>query len=170
MEISFGGQYDKALFYKAVLLANQPPRQRRIINNLMVIFMLAAGVVLVVRLVESRDVFENAPLITVLMIVAAFSLRSLLQPRLTARSLWANPGVRRKINGTISNRGITYILPNGNNQILWENINRIKKKPDLVTMITINGLLLIFPQWFFKNISDWNRFYSLIEKKVVSIK
>jgi hypothetical protein len=136
----------------------------------MLFFVLAAGVVLVMRLIESGDILKHATYITLLLIVAAFTLRPLLQPRLAARTLWANPGVQRKLNGTISNQGFTYILPNGKNHIPWENINRMRKRPDLVTMITITGLLLVFPQRFFKNVADWDRFNRLLDKKVVSIK
>jgi len=170
MEMSFRGQYDKELFYQAVLLANRPTRSRRLMNNMLLLFVFAAGVVLAMRLIESGDILDHATYITVLMIVAAFTLRPLIQPRLAARSLWADPGVQRKLNGTISNQGITYILPNGKNHIPGENINRLRKRPGVVTMITITGLLLIFPQRFFKNVPDWNRFNRLIEKKVISIK
>lgn len=170
MEISFRGQYDKDLFYKAVVLANQPVRSRRTMNLFMLLFVFAAGVVLVRRLIESGDILNYATYIALLMIVAAFVLRPILQPRLAARTLWANPTVQRKLNGTITNQGLTYILTNGQNRIPWENINRVRRMPNLVTLITITGLLLVFPKRFFKNQADWNRFNRLLEKKVVSIK
>lgn len=169
MEISFRGQYDKDLFYKAVILANQPVRSRRIMNLFMSFFVLVAGVVLVMRLIEGGDILNHATYIALLMIVAAFVLRPILQPRLAARTLWANPAVQQKLNGTITNQGITYMLANGQNRIPWENINRVRRMPDLVTFVTITGLLVVFPKRFFKNQADWNRLNRLLEKKVVRI-
>ena len=142
MEISFSGQYDQALFHKAVILANQPPRSRRIMNSLMVVFVLAAGVVLLQRILETGNILDHATYIALVMIVAAFVTRPFVQPRLAARSLWKNPSVQQKLKGTINNHAITYVLENGQNRIPWENINRLRKTPELVTLVTITGLML----------------------------
>jgi len=167
MEISFRGQYDKETFYKAVILANQPPRSRRIMNLFMLVFVLAAGAVLVERVVESRDITGNAAYLALLSIVAAFVTRPFLQPRLAARTLWNNPSVQQPLKGTIDNRGIIYMLPQGQNHIPWEIVNRMRKNPTIVTLITITGLLLVFPKRFFKNEADWNRFNALVDKKII---
>lgn len=170
MEISFRGQYDKDLFYQAVVLANQPDRQRRIMNYFMLVFVFAAGIVLVRTLFESGEILGNAGYIALVMIVGALTLRPMIQPRLAARTLWANPAVQQKLQGKINKQGLTYKLTQGQNRIPWEKIKRVRVKPALVTMITITGLLLVFPRRFFKNDADWNRFIKLIEMKVVSIK
>ena len=172
MDISFRGQYEKDLFYKAVVLANQPARNRKILNWFMLFFMLAAGVVLVQRAVENElvfDVYTNVA-ISILFGVAVFQLFVFLQPRFAARTLWNNPSVQRPLRGTISSRGITYALEAGQNHIPWENINRLRRNPSMVTLVTIKGLLLIFPKRFFKNDADWNRFNALIEKKVIVVR
>ena len=167
MEISFRGQYDKELFYKAVILANQPPRNRVIMNWFMLVFVLAAGAVLVERVIESKDITGNAVYISLLMIVAAFVVRPYLQPRLAARTLWNNPSVQQPLQGTIENRGIVYRLPQGDNHIPWEIINRMRKNSVMVTLVTITGLMLVFPKRFFRNEADWNRFNALVEKKII---
>ncbi len=167
MEISFRGQYDKESFYKAVILANQPPRNRKIMNWFMLVFVLAAGAVLVERVIESKDITGNAVYITLLSLVAAFVIRPYLQPRLAARNLWNNPSVQQPLKGTIDNRGIVYNLPQGQNHIPWEIINRMRKNSNMVTLITITGLLLVLPKRFFKNDADWNRFNTLVEKKII---
>ena len=170
MEISFRGQYDKDLFYRAVILANQPPRNRRLMNLFMGIFVLAAGVILVQRVIESGNILENAAYIALLMIVAAFVVRPIFQPRLAARRMWNNPALQRPLAGIVDKQGITYTLEAGQNHIPWENINRMKKNAAMVTLVTITGLLLIFPNRFFKNDADWGRFNALIEKKVIVVK
>jgi len=167
MEISFRGQYDKESFYKAVILANQPPRNRRIMNWFMLVFVLAAGAVLVGRVIESKDITGNAVYITLVSLVAAFVVRPYLQPRLASRTLWNNPSVQQPLKGTIDNRGIIYMLPQGQNHIPWEIINRKRKNSTMVTLVTITGLLLVFPKRFFKNDADWNRFNALVDKKIV---
>ena len=45
MEISFRGQYDKDLFFRSVMLANQPPKNRRFVRPFMLVFVLVAIVV-----------------------------------------------------------------------------------------------------------------------------
>jgi hypothetical protein len=92
-----------------------------------------------------------------------------LQPYFGARSLWANPSVRRKLIGVITNKGIIYQLEEGNNEILWERFNRLRKANNLVTLVTREGLLVIFPRTFFKNESDWQKFERLVDTRVVTI-
>ncbi|GAB4429735.1 MAG: hypothetical protein Kow002_18360 [Anaerolineales bacterium] len=172
MEISFRGQYDKNLFYKAVVLANRPSRSRRIMNGFLLAFILAAGVVIAQRAIESDfalDVYSYAAL-SILLGVAVFQVVVFFQPRFAARTLWNNPSVQRPLKGTISNRGITYSFPQGQNHIPWENINRMQRNASMVTFVTITGLMLVFPSRFFKNDSDWRRFNALIDKKVVVVK
>jgi len=170
MELSFRGQYDKETFYKAVVLANQPPRSRVIMNWFMLVFVLAAGAVLVDRVIESGDITANAAYIALLMIVAAFVARPFVQPRLAARGLWNNPSVQQPLQGTIDKRGIIYRLPQGENHFPWEIVNRMRRNSVMVTLVTISGLMLVFPRRFFRNEADWNRFNALVEKKVVSVR
>jgi len=169
MEISFRGQYDKDLFFKSVILANQPPKNRRFVQPFMMVFILVAIVILVARLIETGDILDNAMYIVVVMIVSAFLVRSYLQPYLGARSMWANPSVSRKLVGVVTKQGITYQLEAGTNEILWERFTRVRKADNLVTLVTREGLLVIFPRTFFKNETDWQRFERLVDTKIVSI-
>lgn len=170
MEISFRGQYDKELFFKSVRLANQPPKNRRFLQTFMLVFIIAAIAVLISRLIESGNILDNATYIVLVMIIGAFLARSYLQPYLAAREMWSNPSVRRKLNGVVTKKGITYRLEAGNNEILWERFLRVRKARNLTTLTTREGLLVIFPQRFFKNQADWERFNSLVDSMVVSIK
>jgi len=170
MEISFRGQYDKNLFFKSVMLANQPPKNRRFVQTFMLVFIAAAIGVLSMRLIESGDILGNATYIVLVMIIGAFLLRSYLQPYLAARELWANPSVQRKLAGVVTKRGIVYRLEAGSNEILWERFLRVRKVRGLTTLVTREGLLVIFPQHFFRNNADWERFNHLVDSKIVSIK
>jgi len=169
MEIPFHGQYDKELFFRSVQLANRPAGNRRYIRTFMLVFIAAAVVVLVSRLIESGDVLSNTTYIALIMLVGAFLVRSYLQPQFAARDMWRNPSVQRTLRGVITKKGITYRLKEGTNEIPWERFLRVRKTKNLTTLTTRDGLLLIFPQRFFKNESDWQRFNSLIDSKVVGI-
>lgn len=169
MEIPFNGQYDKELFFKSVRLANQPPGNRRFVRTFMLVFVVAAIAVLVSRLIETGNILGNATYIALVMLIGAFLVRSYLQPQLVAQKMWNNPSVRRKLTGVVTKRGITYQLEEGNNEIPWERFLRVRKAQNLTTLTTRDGLLVIFPQRFFKNNADWQRFNSLIDSKVVSI-
>ena len=168
MEISFRGQYDKDLFFKSVMLANRPPKNRRYVQIFMSVFIVIAIGVLISRLIESGDIYGNASYIVIVMIIGAFLGGSYLQPYFAARRMWANPSVRRKLAGVVTKKGIIYQLEAGNNEILWERFNRVRKVKNLVTLITREGLLVIFPRTFFKNEADWQRFEHLVDTKVVS--
>lgn len=169
MEIIFRGQYDKDLFFRSVMLANQPPKNQRLVRSFMLVFILAAVVVLIARLIETGDILGNAMYIAVMMIVGAFLARSYLQPYLGARNMWANPSVRRKLSGVVTKRGIRYQLEEGDSEILWERFNRVRKVNNLVTLVTREGLLVIFPRTFFKNDADWQRFERLVDTRIVPV-
>jgi len=169
MEIAFRGQYEKDLFFRSVMLANQPSKNSRIVRSFMLVFILVAIVVLIARLVETSDILGNATYIVVVMIVSAFLARSFLQPYLGARNMWANPSVHRRLAGVITKNGIIYRLEAVNNEIPWERFNRVRKANNLVTLVTREGLLVIFPRTFFKNDADWQRFERLVDTKIVSV-
>jgi hypothetical protein len=169
MEIAFSGQYDKELFFRSVMLANQPPKNQRLVRSFMLVFILAAVVVLIARLIDTGDILGNAMYIAVVMIVGAFLARSYLQLYLGARSMWANPSVRRKLSGVVTKKGIRYQLEEGHNEILWERFNRVRKVNSLVTLVTREGLLVIFPRTFFKNDADWQRFERLVDTRIVPV-
>lgn len=169
MEISFRGQYDKDLFYKSVMLANQPPRNRRTVQSFMLVFILVALVVLIMRLIQTGDILGHATYITLVMLIGAFLAQSYLQPYLTARKMWNNPSVRRKLAGVVTKKGIEYRLEVGNNEIPWDRFTRKRKVKNLVTLVTREGLLVIFPCTFFKNEADWQKFERLVDTKIVSM-
>ncbi len=169
MEITFRGQYDKDLFYKSVMLANQPPRNRRIVQSFMLTFIVVAIVVLIARLIETGDILGNAIYITSVMLIGAFLARSYLQPYLAARRMWSNPSVQRKLAGVVTRKGIEYRLEAGNNEILWERFTRVRRAKNLVTLVTHEGLLVIFPRTFFKSEGDWQKFERLVGTKIVSL-
>ena len=135
----------------------------------MFVFIVAAIAVLVSRLMETGDILGNATYIVLIMIIGAFLVRSYLQPYLAARSMWANPSVRRKLTGVVTKKGIVYQLEAGSNEILWERFMRVRKARNLITLVTREGLLVIFHRSFFKSDADWQKFERLVDTKIVMV-
>ena len=169
MEIKFNGNYEKDLFFRAVSLANQPPKNRRIMRTFMLVFILVGLYVLLLRLIETGDVLGHATYIAMMLIIIAYLSVSYTQPYLAARKMWSNEFVRQKLNGIITKKGILYQLKAGNNQILWDRFTRVRKSQLLFTLVTREGLLVIFPRSFFKNEPDWQKFVRLVETKIVPL-
>lgn len=168
MQINFYGQYDRELFFRAVKLANQKTKGRlRFLYFVLLVGFGALGVV-IYRLYESSDFRGNVVYLVAIFIITGVAVYDLLQPHLTARKLWANPGVQRELTGRITNKGIAYVFPEGTNEISWDKFNRLKKNSDLITLVRRDGLLLVFPRRFFKNASDWQKFDKLVTSRVVT--
>jgi hypothetical protein len=169
MEIKFQGRYDKALFYKAVSLANQSSRNRRWLQPVLLLLLAGVSIVLLVRLIVSGDVPGNASILAVVMIAAGFAARATLAPLFAARKMWANPALRDEMSGSVTPRGITYQLKVGVNEIPWRRFSRVRRVKNLVTLVTRDGLLVIFPQRFFVSDADWNKFNRLLETHLAAI-
>ncbi|MFH2040469.1 MAG: YcxB family protein [Chloroflexota bacterium] len=170
MEIKFRGKYDKNLFFRSVRLANQPSRNQRFLQPLMLVFVVVALGVLVVRLVNSGDLLGNASYIVVIMIAGSFVARAYMLPYLAAQKLWVNPSVQTELGGIVTRKGITYSLKQGQNEIPWNRFRRIRRAIGLTTLVTRDGLLVIFPKHFFKSDTDWLRFNQLVDSSIIVIK
>jgi len=168
MEINFQGQYAKDLFFRAVRLANRPAKNQQRFITMMTIFSIAAIGVMLYRIFETGDWKGNLILLVAALVLGGIVAWVYLAPYFTARKMWANPGTRRALKGQVTNRGITYILEAGINEIRWERFTRVRKTEDMVTLIRNDGLMVIFPPRFFKKTSDWRRFVKLVEGKFVS--
>ena len=163
MEIPFNGQYDRDLFFRAVKLANRPPRNQARFLGLISLFAVGAAALMTYRIVDTRDFAGNAIWLFAALIMVAALGWVYLQPYFLARRMWANPGTRRTLHGSITNRGIVYHLPEGRNEIRWERFRRLRRSEDLVTLIRDDGLLVVFPKSFFKKSADWRKFLKLLE-------
>lgn len=168
MQIEFQGQYTRNLFFRAVALANRPPKNRlRLLSILMVIAIGASGVILY-RIITSGDWVGNIVYLAAAIFMGGYSLSVFLRPYFAARKLWANPGTQRPLKGTINKLGIQYVFPEGKVTMAWKDLYRPQKTKILVTLIRRkDGLLVIFPRDFFKRERDWQRFQIRVDDSVV---
>jgi len=169
MEIKFRGRYRKGLFFSAVRLANRSQRSNQWVQPLMLLFTAVAIAVLIYRLITTGDILANATYIAVVMIAGGFIIGAYLQSYLAARKLWSNRNLQEELRGKVSNEGIEYKLQQGRNLIPWSRFNRVRRMLSLVALVTRDGLLLVFPRYFFSNDADWQKFNNLVDTRVISM-
>ncbi len=170
MQIKFNGQYDKKLFFTAVRLANEPGRVSRLMY---IMIALAFGVVVFMtaeELIATRDFAGNIIEIGLILLMGVVLYQAYLPPYLGALKMWNNTSVQRPLRGVIDKQGITYNFAEGNKNYAWSDFNRVRKTAGLITLITLGGMLLIFPRRFFKTDTDWERFTKLVDTRVISTK
>ena len=168
MQIKFNGQYDKELFFKAVRVANQPGRSSRIMYILVA---LVFGVLLVTttqKVIQTGDFVGNVIEIALILLMGVVLYQAYVPPFLGARNMWTEELARRIFKGKVTKNGITYNFPQGDKSYQWNGINRLRTTPSFITLITLTGMLLIFPRRFFKTDADWQRFTELIKTKVIA--
>jgi hypothetical protein len=169
MQINFKGQYDRDLFFKSVALANRPPKNRQRLLSFLLIIAIGAIGVIGYRMITSGDWLGNIVYLAAAIFMGGFVAQVFLRPYFVARKLWANPGTQRPLKGIVTNQGITYVFPEGENVIPWKRFNRLQKTDDLVTLVRNDGLLVIFPRSFFKSDSNWQKFNKLVDNSVAPL-
>ena len=158
MQIKFQGQYDKITFYRAVALANRPAKNRQRLLSILLVIAIGAIAIIGYRIIATGNWVENFVYLVAAILMGGFIAYIFYRPYYAARKMWANPGTRRPLKGIITNQGITYSLPEGENTIEWEQYNRLQRTGDLVTLVRKDGLLLVFPRNFFKSKKNWEKF------------
>ena len=170
MQIKFNGQYDKDLFFQAVRVANRPGRNARVMNILVA---LVFGVLLATttkNVIQTGDLAGNLISIALLLVMGFLLYQAYVPPYLGARQMWTPELAQRIFKGMVTKNGITYNFPQGDKSYQWSDFNRIQVVPSFVTLITLTGMLLVFPRRFFKTDTDWERFTSVVETNVIATK
>ncbi|MBC8336347.1 MAG: YcxB family protein [Anaerolineales bacterium] len=170
MQIKFKGQYDKKLFYNAVRLANQPGRTSRLMYIFVGLVFGVMAVSTISEIIKTGDFAGNIIEIALLLLLGVVLYQAYIPTYLGARRMWNTTSVQRPLSGYVTKQGITYNFPKGDKSYPWSDFNRLRKVGGLVTLITIRGMLLIFPRHFFNTETDWERFTKLIDTHVVVIK
>ena len=168
MEIKFQGSYNKKEFFKGVRLANQLNRNQNRFLWFLLFFVLATLGVLIFRAQASGQWAGNAILIGAGTLITGVIIGLLLRPNMAARRMWKESGTRRLLKGRITGQSVIYELDLGRNEITWNRIKRIRKDEDLVSLVREDGLLMIFPRYFFRKDADWRKFIRFISALVQS--
>ncbi|MBT3315696.1 MAG: YcxB family protein [Anaerolineae bacterium] len=170
MQIKFNGKYDKKLFFNAVRLANEPGRTSRMMYILVGMVFGVVTVTTINEIIQTGDLAGSIIEIALILLMGLVLYQAYVPSYLGARKMWTAELEQRIMSGKISKDGITYNFPQGDKSYLWSDFNRLRKTPHLVTLITLGGMLLIFPRYFFKTDADWERFTNLVSTRVISTK
>ncbi len=170
MQIKFNGQYTKELFFSAVRIANEPGRSSR----MMYIFVgLIFGVMTVTtgnELIQTGDWAGNVINIALILLMGVVLYQAYVPPYLGARRMWTAELAQRQFKGFVTKNGITYNFPKGDKAYRWSDFNRLRQSKSIITLVTITGMLLIFPRYFFRTDTDWERFTKVVETNVIVTK
>ena len=170
MQIKFSGKYDKKLFFNAVRLANEPGRSSRMLYILVGMVFGVVTVTTINDIIATGNWADNMIDIALILLMGLVLYQAYVPTYLGARKLWTDELAQRIMSGKVSKSGILYNFPNGDKSYGWSDFNRLRKTPNLITLITLDGMLLIFPSHFFKKDADWERFVNLIDTSVVVVK
>ncbi len=169
MQIKFNGRYDKSLFYRAVHLANRPQRSARMMYIFVALFFVFLLGLTVRNLLQTGDLAANLVSIAFLLVLGILLYKTYLLPYLGARKMWTPELAARIFKGTVDKKQITYYFPQAEKSYFWSDINRLRTAPTFITLVTLTGMLLIFPRRFFKTDADWARFKNIVETNVINI-
>ena len=170
MQIKFNGKYDKKLFFNAVRLANEPGRTSRLMYIMVGMVFGVVTVTTINDIIATGDWAGNMIEIALILLMGLVLYQAYVPSYLGARRMWNTELEQRIMSGYITNKGISYKFEQGNKFYAWSDFNRLRKMPSLVTLITLDGMLLIFPHHFFKTDADWERFTNLVSTRVISTK
>ena len=170
MQIKFNGKYDQKLFFNAVRIANEPGRTSRMMYILVAIVFGVVTVNTIVEIFKTGDFAGNAIQIALILLMGAVLYQAYVPSYLGARKMWTPDLEQRIFRGIISKTGIVYNFPQGDKSYSWSDFNRLRTAPSFVTLVSLTGMLLIFPRYFFKSDADWERFTNLVSRNVISTK
>ncbi len=172
MDVVFQGQYTSADVVRAVLALHQPAGIWRFLRPLI----LAVAVILYASLVFSaatssaNSEYSWARVarhsITLLLIVYWF-VSPYVKAYGLARKVKQNyHGVR--VRGILSARGVELLFSSHQVEdvIPWQKFYRKRITADIISLLTLEGALWIFPRSFFQTDEDWKRAQELVRARV----
>ena len=175
MEIHFNGEYDKAIFTRALKLTERKKIWVTLSRYLAVLFgILVIAQAINVWLYESPNGFEIARLgrhIFTVLLLAIYYTSPILSRKQTVDNLFRNTPLRpsrgRATPEGIFIRGVTSpkegFFP-------WNRFIRKGRLDDLIALKTIDGALAIFCEHYFENKADWQRFQQWVDQYVIEPK
>lgn len=172
MDIEFKGQYDTAAIRQAVELVQTPARPLQslrllaLLGSLAVIF-YAVQTALADRFLNTLEMLE---IVIPLVIILYFLIEPWLKKRRLAKVIQGDrqPAL---MAGRITGAGVIYYKSPANQapgkEIPWEAFAHAAKSGDLLALLTVDGVLAIFPRSFFHSQQDWDTFQALAKEKVI---
>ena len=173
MDIEFSGEYDKKQFFRAVALANMPPRRGRLIRLALLALLALVFVALVADyLTHGNQRPDKVIRIAInVFILGYFLLLPYISSWRIASGLWKGKiASSPHVEGRVIGHGIVYKSAASEKEFAWETFSKARKTRDLVVLVTADGVMSIHPRSFFMSDQDWSRFQQLVDYNVVEPK
>lgn len=172
MEINFGGEFSEANVRQAIKLVSRPTGWRRITRWLMPVgTLLALGLSVYVILTGEEDLSYRMLRSGILfLLLGYYSISPYLKARQLGTQFWRRLQQQGRQRGQADALGVTWQAGERSSQIGWDQFDRRFETPDLLVLLTAEGVLHMFPRQFFASESDWKRFIDLTSTRVKVVK
>lgn len=173
MEIEFKGLYTRADVFKAVFLANKPTQKRGLIRiGIAVLALIIYIAYTVLTAIQAKMPILDSRLfgshLLYLLLIALFLYYPNITSTITALKIWRAPTMHNEYRGTLSSAGILYA--GKKTLITWEQITKKEVTPEIIVLLTSNGILSFLPRGFFASEDDWQRATQLVEFNLTEMK
>lgn len=171
MEIDFEGQYDQALYMRAIKTVITPSTRSTILRIVAFVAVLAGIAYLYFHGMQDGSLSEiDGNRIKMAAFFGLCLTAYLALPYLTINSnvkrLWKRPSVHKLKTGKVSPEGITY----GDRLKTWESYVRKYIFDDMVLLITADEGMSLLQRSFFRDEMDWKRFLQMVDQYAVKAK
>lgn len=173
MEVSFYGTYDKKMFMEALKLTERVPKFSIVFRYLALgLSLLVIGGTIYGLLTEGFDqtsisrVLRN--LVTAIFLGYFYFSAMIARHRSIANLFHSGP--ERTMQGNINHAGVTIGTREQNVTIAWDRFISKGEKDQLFALMTVDGSVAVFHRDFFATESDWQRFRSFANQKVIEPK
>lgn len=166
MEIRYAGTFDLPLIRQAVALTHRPGLNRRVLTGFLCVLLAAAAVGTVILLFEQPENRANNGLRLVLWLAALLYI--LLRPvwvnQRTAKRLWDMLQASPKVRGLITTAGVQAHFGKLELSLPWDQVARTARSPQLTTLLSRDGVMVVFPRAFFAAESDWDKLHQWLSE------
>jgi hypothetical protein len=169
MEIEYGGEPAKEIYFKAIRWVFKPSKKTMVIRIAVFVVFTALYLALIFAELQEGGVstFESSRIIRHLFTVLLLAY-IVFQPAITAQrkasALWSDPSSRRHRMGRVSPLGVR--IDPMNDWMLWETFIRREIQPDYIVLLNASRMFVLLQRTFFKDAQDWKMVQSMTEQKV----
>lgn len=172
MEIEFGGQPDKEIYFKAIRWIFKPSKKSVWIRSAIFVGFTALYLAVAFGAFQSDGVsaFEISRLVRHLFTVLLLAY-ILVQPAINsyqkANSLWNDPSSRRFRTGRVSPLGVR--IDPMKDWMKWETFIRIESAPDYIVLLTASKMFILLQRSFFIDEQEWKLMQNMAAQKVQAV-
>ncbi|MBN2393809.1 MAG: hypothetical protein JXR84_23960 [Anaerolineae bacterium] len=174
MEINFQGQLDKKLFFRAVALASRPAKRNRVMRVIFSIILVGLTVAMIADIlvngIRETEQFRVVRVLLSLVTVSYVLLTPYIRSWRTATRLWHDSSIQATQSGGVTSSGIVYKSSRSQKEYSWQQYSKKQIQPEMIVLLTVDGILTVLPCDFFSCDADWERVKQLVDFNMVEPK